>query len=138
MANRSSSTGPTMSLEDYSLAELADEARRREQRLKSLVKRRDRWQAKIAAIDAGLAEYGGGGSTRGWRKAPRRAKNQITLTEALRRAIGTKQMRVGAAAEAVLAAGYKSTSKDFGVAVSGILSRDRSFKRVAYGVYRVR
>jgi hypothetical protein len=52
-----------------------------------------------------------------------KAKGKLTLAEA---------------AEASLAAGYKSKSKDFRNLVSMTLSKDKRFKRVGRGVYALR
>ena len=45
---------------------------------------------------------------------------------------------VAEAAEAALAAGYKSKSKDFANIVSMALSKDKRFRRVRRGVYALR
>jgi hypothetical protein len=47
-------------------------------------------------------------------------------------------LTVAEAAEAVVAAGYKSKSKDFQNIVSMALSKDKRFRRVRRGVYALK
>ena len=69
----------------------------------------------------------------------KRAKNPVSLPEALVQVISGKQgVSISEAVAGVLATGYTSTSKDFPNIVKKTLANDKRFERVARGVYRVR
>jgi hypothetical protein len=59
------------------------------------------------------------------------------LLEALKRAMGGKTMSVTEAADAVLKAGYTTTSPSFRQIVNSTLIRSGAFTRVARGRYRM-
>jgi hypothetical protein len=62
-----------------------------------------------------------------------------SLSGALADALGAKgKLTIAEAAEAVLAAGYRSKSKGFRNLVSMMLSKDRRFRRVRRGVYALK
>jgi hypothetical protein len=69
----------------------------------------------------------------------RRAKNKISLVDALAQFLkGKAKVTVGGAMEGVLAAGYKSKSKDFRVVVNNTLLKDKRFKKVGRGEFRLK
>jgi chromatin segregation and condensation protein Rec8/ScpA/Scc1 (kleisin family) len=73
------------------------------------------------------------------RRRARKAKNTVSLVDALAQAMeGKKSVSIAEAAEAVLASGYKSKSRDFPNLVGMTLSHDERFERVSRGCYRVK
>ncbi len=62
-------------------------------------------------------------------------KNEMTLVEALAKALKSKTMGVTEAMEAVQKVGYRSTSKNFGMIVNLALINSEKFKRVERGRY---
>jgi len=68
-----------------------------------------------------------------------RPAREGSLVSELVDALGAKgKLTIAEAADAVLAAGYKSKSKDFGNIVSMTLSKDKRFRRVRRGVYALK
>jgi hypothetical protein len=62
-----------------------------------------------------------------------------SLTSVLEKAFGRKgKLTVAEAAKAVVRAGYRSKSKDFGNIVSMALAKDKRFRRVRRGLYALR
>ena len=69
----------------------------------------------------------------------RRAKNKISLAGALAGFMkGKAKVTIGKAMEGVLAAGYKTTSKDFRKVVNKTLLKDKRFKSVARGEFTLK
>ncbi|MBS0198776.1 MAG: hypothetical protein JSR77_18670 [Planctomycetes bacterium] len=119
---------------EAALEELVDEVRRRKRALAELKQRRKRLCAQILVLDSQLADHRPGVAT-----APRRySKNRMTTVEALRLAIGDKEMPASEAARIMLASGFQTTSKTFDSGLRGVLSTHKAFERVSPGVYRVR
>ena len=74
------------------------------------------------------------GATR--RSSGARAKNAMTLVEALAVVLKGKQMSVSEAAVAVQKAGYKTTAENFRVMVNlAFIKNKKIFKRISHGVY---
>ncbi len=127
------------------MEDLKKEIARRQRKLPTLIAARDALNCQIAELE-GLAGAKPTVVVRrkkaGTRKAARRAvkpAREGSLSSTLAEAIKAKgKLTIAEAAEAALAAGYKSKSKDFGNLVSMTLSKDRRFRRVRRGVYRVR
>jgi hypothetical protein len=123
---------------------LKKELQRRLEALPKLIAQRDDLSRQIAELEALSAGEEAPKPTKA--RAPKkqgrrakRAKNTVSLASALAEVIKTKEsMSIAQAAEAVLASGYKSKSKDFPNLVSMTLSRDKRFERVGRGVYRVK
>jgi len=140
---------PRLSLARVSTEALKGELRRRLEALPKLIAQRNELNRQSAELD-GLAaaeeapgRRGGsrtaptGAARQGTRKA-RRGKNPVTLSEALEEALqGKESMPIADAAEAVLASGYKSKSKNFTNLVSMTLANDKRFERTGRGQYRV-
>ena len=141
-AKTSSSTSATPSLDTASVAELERELAERKRGSEKLLRKRERVLAQLADIDAELAEMGispsgsalnraGGGG--GGRTRPR---NDKPLPEAMVEVMRGKQMGVSEIAEAVQAAGYKTSSANFRTIVNQALIRETDlFKKVSRGVY---
>ena len=67
-----------------------------------------------------------------------RPRNDLNLFEALKRAIGSRTLSVTEAADAVLKAGYRTTSPSFRQLVNITLIRSGAFERVDRGRYRLK
>ncbi len=133
-----------MALKSISTVRLRQELVRRERGAQRLAAKRAKLAKQLAALDAELGSLGVGAApvaaTRGRRaarKTRRRAKNAISLPDAI-----CKVIKVGAvitpakAAAAARSTGYKSSSSNFGMLVSNALGKDKRFKRQARGQYK--
>ena len=138
------SSMPRSSLAKVSTAILKEELRRRLAALPRLIAQRDELNRQLAELEAlgATEEAAKPAKARAPRKRARkvqRAKNPVTLAEALAKAIKAKEsMSIAEATEAVLASGYKSTSKNFKHVVKQTLSHDKRFERVGTGQYAVK
>lgn len=125
-----------------STADLRAELQRREGQVGRLMSRHNELATEMARIEAELAALGitatGGGPRRGRRGAVagrRRARNDANLEESLAKVLKGKTMGVTEVAEAVQAAGYKTTSPNFRTIVNQALLRSTLIKKVARGQY---
>ncbi|MCA9310162.1 MAG: hypothetical protein KDA21_03095, partial [Phycisphaerales bacterium] len=94
-------------------------------------------EAELAAL--GIAASGA--SRRGRRAAVgvrRRHRNDANLEESLAKVLKGKTMGVTEVAQAVQAAGYKTTSPNFRTIVNQALLKDERFERVSRGRYTVK
>jgi hypothetical protein len=128
----------TTPLARLSLAAIHAEIRRRTGGLKGLERKRARLSAKLDRLDQQIEELGGVISRRGRgiRHGGRgsRVRNEMTLMEALKKAIGSKTMTVPDAVAAVQKAGYRTHSNNFRTQVNIALIKG-PFKRVGRGEY---
>lgn len=123
------------SLSGLSITQIHSELRRRERRVGTLVRRRERLAAKLAKLDQHIASLGGrirGGAVVGVRRRP---KNDSNLVEALKKLLSNKTMSVTEASEAVQKAGYNTTAANFRTIVNQTLINSGEFKRVSRGQY---
>jgi hypothetical protein len=131
-------------LAKVSVEDLKKEISRRQRRLPELIAARDTLNRLIAELEGlgGVKATAVARKKAGRRKAARRVAKRAragSLSSALMDAFGAKgKLTVAEAADAVLAAGYKSKSKNFRIIVGMTLSQDKRFKRVGRGVYRLR
>jgi hypothetical protein len=123
------------SLVRLSYADIQSELRRRQRATGTLAKRRDRLAAKLAALEAQIEQMGGSVKGRGRSVAGSRPRNDMTLAEALTKAVGGKAMSVSDAAEAVQKLGYRTNSNNFRTQVNLALIKSGKFKRVGRGEY---
>jgi hypothetical protein len=135
---------PRAKLAKVSVEELKKEIVRRQRALPKLIAARDALNCRIAELE-GLGAVKPIAVARrkpGRRKAGRRVVKPAragSLSSALVESLGAKgKLTVAEAAEAVVAAGYKSKSKDFQNIVSMALSKDKRFRRVRRGVYALK
>jgi hypothetical protein len=117
-------------LAKLSMTELHTELRRRERRLPSLQRKRDRLLSKLSTIDEQITALGGAVGSR--RKRPH---NDLKLVDALAKLLKGRTMSVTDAAEAVQKAGYKTTSSTFRTIVNQTLIKSDAFKKVSRGKY---
>jgi hypothetical protein len=128
-------------LSGVSVAELHSELRRRQGMAGRLVRKRNRLVAKLADLDSQIAglgvEIGGGrGTGRGRGLTGRtRPRNELPLVDALAKALSGKTMSVTDAAQAVQAAGYRTSAANFRTIVNQTLINSGKFKRVERGQY---
>ena len=136
-----------MALRTVSTSELRRELARREAGVSRLEARRDKLAKQLAALDAELAGFGvAAGPRRGpkpgrprGRRAGRSSHGGLTLLGAI-----LKGVRAGSTvspAEAAVAArkaGYKSTSKHFGMMVANTLAKAGEFKKLGRGQYQLK
>jgi hypothetical protein len=131
-------------LAKVSVEDLKKEIRRRHGILAKLMAARDALDRRIAELEGlGLAKPKAVARKKaGRKKATRRAVKPAragSLSSTLAQVLKAKgKCAVAEAAEAALAAGYKSKSKDFANIVSMALSKDKRFRRVRRGVYALR
>ncbi len=129
------------SIRSLTIADLQAELRRRQAAGKPLLARRARTAEKLARLDAELASLGvaaGDAVVSRGRRGPRgpRPSNSLSLVEALKKAMTGKVLTVGEAAQAVLAMGYKTNSKNFRTVVNQtLLVNKSSFKSPERGHY---
>jgi hypothetical protein len=132
-----------------SVEDLKNEIGRRQRKLPTLIAARDALNCQIAELEGlgGVKPTAIRRRKAGRRKAARRvvtpavvkAARVGSLSSALMDALGAKgKLSVAEAADAVLAAGYKSKSKDFQNIVGMTLAKDKRFKRVGRGIYVLR
>ena len=131
-------------LAKVSVDDLKKEISRRQRKLPTLIAARDTLNRLIAELEC-LGSVKPVAIRRrkpGRRKAARKAMKPAragSLSSTLAEALKTKgELTIPEAAEAVLAAGYMSKSKDFGNLVSMTLSKDKRFRRVRRGVYALK
>ena len=135
---------PKVKLAKVSVEDLKKEIGRRQRKLPALIAARDALNCQIAELEAlGAAKPKARRRRKaGRRKAARRVVRRAragSLSSTLAEALKAKgKWTVAEAAEAALAAGYKSKSKDFGNIVSMLLSKDKRFRRVRRGIYALR
>ncbi|MCY2932322.1 MAG: hypothetical protein NTV86_23075 [Planctomycetota bacterium] len=130
--------------------QLKAELARRQRALPKLLKKRARLEKLIEAIDAQIADASGEAAPamtiakrakkpvvrrKTSKKPPREGSLKALLVAAL---TGKPGVGVGEAADAVLAAGYKSQLKDFHLLVNQALLNSPEFKKVSRGVFTVK
>ena len=119
------------SVQGAKTAELTAELKRRQRELGKLERKRARAADHLAELDAEIAALGGGFSDGG----RRRPRNETNLADALVDVLKGKEMGVSEAAEAVQAAGYRTSAANFRTIVNQTLIKDKRIKKVARGVY---
>lgn len=119
--------------EGMSLVELQAELNRRQRATTTLLKRRERLLKELQAVDVEIAKHGASSGSDGRRL---RARNAMSLIEAIRAVLDGKTMGVNEVADAVQQAGYISTSPAFRTIVNQTLINNQTkFKRVSRGRY---
>ena len=121
----------------FSYQELQAEVRRRQRSAGNLERRRDKMLVKLRRLEQQIREFGGelpGNSARPARSNGR-ARNSMTLADALGKALKGKTMSVTEAADAVKRAGYRTKSNSFRTQVNIALIKSEMFKRVGRGQY---
>jgi hypothetical protein len=117
-----------------SISALEAELRRRQRSAGTLERRRNRLAAKLDALDRQIDLLGGNGVSR---RGGIRARNKMTLNQALVSVIKGKPLSVTEAADAVQRTGYRTNSSNFRTQVNIALIKG-GFKRVGRGQYVAR
>ncbi len=131
-------------LSEVPLPDLRAELKRRERRLATLHRRRQRLLGQLESLDEEIAEYAAitaaGTAMLTKRGSPRkRPRNAVVLVDALKRVLDNRTLSVTEAAGAVQKAGYRTTSDNFRTIVNQtLISNRRTFKKVARGKYTLR
>ncbi|MFN9480732.1 MAG: hypothetical protein ACK6C0_15140 [Betaproteobacteria bacterium] len=125
-------------LSAISAAELQAELRRRTGAVKKLVRRHQALMAKAAELQAEIEAMGGSVGAAPAARAGKRARNSMSLVEALSNALKGNSLTIEQAMDAVRKAGYQSSSASFRQIVSQTLVSRPEFKRVARGVYTLK
>jgi len=130
------------SLSAVSSASLRAELERREKKHSklyrqhaALVRRLTALEARITAV-GGSVEGGQGGGGTSVVSGRKRAKNSMSLVEALAKVLKNRTMGVTEVAAAVQKAGYRTTSKTFRTIVNqALIKHTDRFKKVERGQY---
>jgi len=133
---------PRSSLAGVPLEQLQNEIVRRQKLLPKLIAQREKIDKCIAELQGLLAKP----APKAKAKAPaprvrkrRRAKNKMSLAETLAGVLKGKQfMAVPEIVDAVLASGYKTTSKAFRALVNQTLIKNKQFKNAGRGKYALK
>lgn len=138
-------TGDGSSLKTLPMAAIQKELSRRARKVGAIQRRRDRAAAKVAKLDAQIAEMGGGISRVGGRKgrgsgtgmgARTRSTNSEGLANMLAKVLSGNTLGVTEAAEAVQKAGYSTNAANFRTIVNACLLKHKNlFKKVSRGKY---
>jgi hypothetical protein len=127
-------------LSKFSITELEGMIQQRRRGLKTLYKRRTKALRELARIEDDIASLGGeSGGDRGGGHG-KRARNDKPLPDVMEevmRAAG-KPMGIQAITDAVLATGFRSTSKAFKGLVNQALFKDNRFAKADRGVYQLK
>ena len=126
---------------ELTVAQLEKLLANRKTELDILTRDRAKIQKRVDAIDEKIARLGGGGGSTGGGGTGSRAKNTMSLVEAMAEVL-TKDggaMAVGDIVSAVEATGYKSTSDNFRGIVNQTLIKERKrFINTARGIYQIK
>ncbi|MCB9838574.1 MAG: hypothetical protein H6813_04480 [Phycisphaeraceae bacterium] len=135
----------TKSVSAMTTIELAAELARRQRRLPALQRQHAALLEKLEAIEAEMAEIGGGpgAAPRGRgakaRRMPagggKRYRNSSNLEEALVATLKGRTMSVTDVTKAVQANGYKTTAANFRTIVNATLLKSDKIKKVSRGQY---
>jgi len=121
---------------------LQKEIVRRQKLLPTLIAQRDELDRRIAEIqglDAAEAAEPTVAKAPGKIRRRRRARNKISLADALAAClVGKAKVTIPEAIAGVLAAGYKSKAKTFRSVVNNMLLSDKRFKKVGRGEFTLK
>ena len=126
-------------LKDLTLDQMMHEIKRRQRVLVRLNRKRDRLVGALKAIDAEILKSGGTPGAVPGLGSRQRARNELTLPEAMLKVMSKdKPINVAEIAAAVEKVGYISTSKTFRTIIYQTLGKDKRFKKVARGRYVIK
>jgi hypothetical protein len=117
------------------LTDIRRELSRRQRHVTTLERRRQRLLQRVASIDEQIRANGGSNGVAHGLGKRSRARNDMSLIDALAQTLKGKTLSVTDAAEAVQQDGYKTTSPNFRTMVNAALLNKKKFKRVARGQY---
>jgi len=126
----------------FSTEELKVELARRQRQVEYLKLQHGALLRQIAELELQIARLSPSGHGAGARRAPRQARatpaeNSVSLADAIAASVPVgASVTPAEAARRVLATGYKSNARRFGVLVATALGKDARFERVGRGEYR--
>ncbi|MDX2146722.1 MAG: hypothetical protein SFZ23_04300 [Planctomycetota bacterium] len=142
MARKAGTARASGQLANLSVMDIERELRRRQQKAAGLQRKYDRLAARLEELGARIEALGGSGGRRGPGRpvgsglGRKRPKNETNLVDALEKVLSGKTMGVTEVSEAVIKAGYQTTSKTFRTIVNQTLIKNpKRFKKVARGQY---
>ena len=135
-----------------SISQLREILAARQGDLKKLMRQRKALEKQLSAIDARIARIDGATLGRGGGRGAgngaagnggggKRARNAVSLVEALEKVLGDKgkPMGVGEIVDGVLASGYRSTSPAFRAIVNQTLIKEKKkFGSTGRGIYQLK
>ena len=125
-----------MDLKSVSTDDLNREIERRTSEVAKLCRKRDQLLEELTTLDERLRQSGGGAVNPRQSSFGRRAKNTMTLGDALAESMEIRaQVSPAEAADLVIANGYQTVSRHFNMMVSNTLAKDSRFRRVSRGQY---
>lgn len=128
-------------LSRFTVDALQGELTRRERTIVRLQRRYHRLLAAAGKVERQIQAEGGtargaGGRARGGAvSGRRRARNELSLVEALAKVLKGRTMGVTEVSHAVQRAGYKTASPNFRTIVNQALIKSAAFKKVSRGKY---
>ena len=139
MARRSSTNG-------LSHAQLQKLMNSRRNDVARLSRKRDKLQKKLDALNGQIAALSGGalgrvgGGTRGGGATGTRARNEVSLQDAIHKVLfkSSSPMGVGDIVTKVEASGYRSNSSNFRGIVNQTLIKDKRFTSSSRGMYQLK
>ncbi len=123
----------TLRSANLSIGELERLLRKRQREVDSLTRKRAKVEKKLRALDERIRAASGTGSIKGGG----RAKNEVTLIDAIETAFkgAAKPLTVGEIVDRVTSSGYQSSSVNFRGIVNQTLIKAKQFKNAGRGVY---
>lgn len=130
----------TRSTVDFSLAQLERLVRTRRTEMIRLTRQRDKLQKRLDDLNDRISEIAGGMGGRAAGGGGSRARNEISLQDAIHQVLSKASgpMGVGDIMEKVRAAGYRSNSANFRGIVNQTLIKDKRFSSAARGMYQLK
>jgi hypothetical protein len=127
----------------YSIAQLEQMLLGRRAEVQRLERQRDRVARKLDKIERRITALGGSvgrGRPRGSGGGGRRARNEMSLNDAIEAVLkgSGKAMKVGDIADAVQSKGYRSNSANFRGIVNQALIKDKRFGAASRGLYQLK
>jgi hypothetical protein len=124
-----------------SVADLQRELARRQRAAGTLMRKRARLLKRLQSLEGQLAHLGvsgRGGVTGPVGSGRKRPHNDLSLADALAKALDGKTMSVSDLAKEVQRKGYRTTSPSFRLIVNQALLKGTAFKRVVRGQYTLK
>jgi hypothetical protein len=129
-------SGRRTGLTNLTTSEIYRELRKRERRVATIQRRRDRLSARLNAMDDTIRSLGGSVNGTVRHGGGRRPRNETNLVEALAKLLKGKSMRVKDMVGAVQRAGYKTGAANFRTIVNQALIKNKTtFKKLGRGEY---
>lgn len=128
----------TSAISNMSLDDIQRLIQDRQKQIRKLEKQRAKFQKKVDQIDRQIVSLGGSAGRRG--RGGGRARNEVSLVEAIAQVLGqgSGPMGVGDITEKVQASGYRSNAANFRGLVNQTLIKDKRFVSAGRGLYQMK